>query len=421
MVERGRTWTDEEVKELLSIWGEDSIQRQLLGSVRNVIPFRKIAEELQRRTGLERTYQQCREKIKTLKKKYKDARGRLRRSGVGVDSDDDLEDYEIYVNFKWFAEIPCVMGRRAVVTPPVLLDTSSMTSDDRGSTVNSTSEGTLDSDNLLSSPITPEPPDVPSNVQVSAIIPTTLTVVNNDIGTVPGDADTMTTTQTTGSTATATTTTSSTTGSTSPTTTNTFPTTGSTASTSTVTPTSPTTGSTASTTTTTTSPTTGSTSTTTTTIVTTTPTITRRSMTSNSRDKEQPGPSKKRKTTKMEKVEKSNTAMMNLLLSSQAEARKEMLQLEKKRMEQEEKLAKMENERNNQFMIFMKDMFPMMFQGPPLTPPSAGTMYYPPGPVSLPTPMYLTPETNTSTSNVNPTFTPNTSGSQSIDSPHDEP
>ena len=180
MAERGRTWTDDKVKELLSIWGEDSIQRQLLGSVRNVIPFRKIAEELQRRTGLERTYQQCREKIKTLKKKYKDALDRLRRSDVGVDSEDDLEDYEIYVNFKWFAEIHCVMGRRAVVTPPVLLDTSSVTSDDRGSTVNSTSEGTLDSDNLLSPPITPEPPDVPSNVQVSAIIPTTLTVVNND-------------------------------------------------------------------------------------------------------------------------------------------------------------------------------------------------------------------------------------------------
>ena len=91
----------------------------------------------------------------------------------------------------------------------------------------------------------------------------------------------------------------------------------------------------------------------------------------------------------MEKVEKSNTAMMSLLLPSQAEARKEMLQLEKKRMEQDEKLAKMENERNNQFMIFMKDMFTMMLQGPPLTPPFAGTMYYPPGPVSLPTPMYL--------------------------------
>ena len=47
---------------------------------------------------------------------------RLRRSGVGVDSDDDLEDVD--VQFKWFTEIHGVMGGRAVVNPPEVLDTS---------------------------------------------------------------------------------------------------------------------------------------------------------------------------------------------------------------------------------------------------------------------------------------------------------
>lgn len=35
MVERGRTWSDEEIEALLEIWGEDAIQQQLTGTVRN--------------------------------------------------------------------------------------------------------------------------------------------------------------------------------------------------------------------------------------------------------------------------------------------------------------------------------------------------------------------------------------------------
>ena len=121
--ERGRVWSDEEIAVLLSAWGEEAIQRQLLGAVRNTIPYKAIAEEL-RKKGYERDFKQCREKIKALKKKYKEAIDKLRASGVGVDSDDDLEEENIYVNFKWFMDIHQVMGRRAVVSPPALLDTT---------------------------------------------------------------------------------------------------------------------------------------------------------------------------------------------------------------------------------------------------------------------------------------------------------
>ena len=38
MVERGQVWSNGEVKALQVIWEEDSIQRQLLGSVRNAVP-----------------------------------------------------------------------------------------------------------------------------------------------------------------------------------------------------------------------------------------------------------------------------------------------------------------------------------------------------------------------------------------------
>ena len=76
MAEQGRTWTDDEVTALLSIWSKESIQQQLLGAVRNVVPFRQIAEELERK-GFHRDFKQCRDKIKALKKTYKSAIDRL--------------------------------------------------------------------------------------------------------------------------------------------------------------------------------------------------------------------------------------------------------------------------------------------------------------------------------------------------------
>ena len=41
-----------------------------------------------------------------------------------MDSDDELEESSIYVNFKFFSEIHGVMQGRPSVSPPALLDTS---------------------------------------------------------------------------------------------------------------------------------------------------------------------------------------------------------------------------------------------------------------------------------------------------------
>ena len=121
MATRGRVWSDQEVVALLAVWSEDSIQRQLLGAVRNTIPYKAIAEELSR-LGFSRDYKQCREKVKALKKKYKEVVDAHRRSGTGVSSDDD--SFEDVPGFRWFSEIHSVMRTRAVVSPPALLDTS---------------------------------------------------------------------------------------------------------------------------------------------------------------------------------------------------------------------------------------------------------------------------------------------------------
>ena len=44
-------------------------------------------------------------------KKYKEVADSHRRSGAGVDSDDEFEESGIYVNFKFFSEIHSVMRR----------------------------------------------------------------------------------------------------------------------------------------------------------------------------------------------------------------------------------------------------------------------------------------------------------------------
>ena len=52
------------------------IQAQLCGMTRNEVPYRKILEEHEK-SGYKRTFMQCREKIKALKKKHKDVVGLL--------------------------------------------------------------------------------------------------------------------------------------------------------------------------------------------------------------------------------------------------------------------------------------------------------------------------------------------------------
>ena len=125
MAERGRVWSDNEIAALLAIWGVDSIQSQLLGSIRNNVPYRAIAEAL-RRQGYNHNFKQCCEK--GLKKKYKETVDSLRHSGVGVESDKDADDLDLTVSFKWFAEIHGILGRRVVVSPLSLINSSNFSS-----------------------------------------------------------------------------------------------------------------------------------------------------------------------------------------------------------------------------------------------------------------------------------------------------
>ena len=68
---RGVSWSDDEVKALLAIWGEDKVQEELDGAVRNKVVFVGIAKKM-RELGYERDWQQCKVKIKNLKNIYRD-------------------------------------------------------------------------------------------------------------------------------------------------------------------------------------------------------------------------------------------------------------------------------------------------------------------------------------------------------------
>ena len=121
MAEKGRTWTDLETRYLLEFWSEEDIQRQLQGAIRNDAVFRRIVENLAKR-GYQCTVPQCRAKIKSLKKKYKEIRDRMRRSGAGQESDDEVDTPS---DFPYFKEIDVVMGGRAAVKPVHIFDSSS--------------------------------------------------------------------------------------------------------------------------------------------------------------------------------------------------------------------------------------------------------------------------------------------------------
>ncbi|KAM9301568.1 1-aminocyclopropane-1-carboxylate synthase-like protein 1 [Gastrophryne carolinensis] len=68
--ERGSNWSDPEVVELLQLWGNESVQMELESCLRNQHVFNRIADVL-REKGINRTGDQCREKIKKMKLEYR--------------------------------------------------------------------------------------------------------------------------------------------------------------------------------------------------------------------------------------------------------------------------------------------------------------------------------------------------------------
>ena len=107
---RGFSWSDNEVRELIAIWGEDKIQQELDGAVRNQV---NIATKMQQK-GYERDWQQCKTKIKNLKKEYRQVKDNNGQTGRGRKT------------CKFFKELDYIFGHRPASAPDVLLDTGTI-------------------------------------------------------------------------------------------------------------------------------------------------------------------------------------------------------------------------------------------------------------------------------------------------------
>ena len=112
---RGSLWSDNEVRALVSIWGEDNIQEELDGAVRNQVIFNNIATKM-REKGYERNWQQCRTKIKNLKKEYRQTKDHNGQTGRGRKV------------CKFYRELDSILGHRPASVPAVLLDTGTTNS-----------------------------------------------------------------------------------------------------------------------------------------------------------------------------------------------------------------------------------------------------------------------------------------------------
>ncbi|XP_050830029.1 bifunctional phosphoribosylaminoimidazole carboxylase/phosphoribosylaminoimidazole succinocarboxamide synthetase [Serinus canaria] len=94
--EGGKHWTVNEVRALIRIWSDKSIQQQLEGTVRNKRIFEQVAARLQK-FGIDRDWKQCRTKYKNLKHEYKSVKS-AQESGSTSKS------------MKFFNELDAILG-----------------------------------------------------------------------------------------------------------------------------------------------------------------------------------------------------------------------------------------------------------------------------------------------------------------------
>ncbi|XP_048418072.1 myb/SANT-like DNA-binding domain-containing protein 2 [Stegostoma tigrinum] len=122
---RGISWTPAETNALIAVWGDERLQDVLEGNLRNSHIFDRISQAL-REMGYERSANQCKERIKTLKRCY----SRVKERGRGKRT----------CNYT-FQQLEQVFGRVPVVWEPntyqpVLIDSSGLYQDTKSDTIN---------------------------------------------------------------------------------------------------------------------------------------------------------------------------------------------------------------------------------------------------------------------------------------------
>ncbi|XP_053902748.1 myb/SANT-like DNA-binding domain-containing protein 2 [Malaclemys terrapin pileata] len=106
---RAPAWTEREVRDLLAIWGDESVLAELHSSKRNGKVLEKVSKAMKDR-GHNRDTQQCRVKIKELRQANHKAREANRRSGAEPQT------------CRFYAELHDILGGAATTTPTVCYD-----------------------------------------------------------------------------------------------------------------------------------------------------------------------------------------------------------------------------------------------------------------------------------------------------------
>ncbi|XP_048721736.2 IQ domain-containing protein K isoform X1 [Caretta caretta] len=106
---RAPAWTEREVRDLIAVWGEESVLSELRSSFRNAKSFVKISQGIKDR-GHNRDTKQCRVKLKELRQAYQKTREANGRSGSEPQT------------CRFYDELHAILGGSATSTPAVLFD-----------------------------------------------------------------------------------------------------------------------------------------------------------------------------------------------------------------------------------------------------------------------------------------------------------
>nr|XP_048700769.1 uncharacterized protein LOC125634285 isoform X1 [Caretta caretta] len=106
---RAPAWTKREVRDLIAVWGEESVLSELRSSFRNAKTFVKISQGMKDR-GHNRDPKQCRMKLKELRQAYQKTR---EANGCSGSEPQTCHFYD---------ELHAILGGSATTTPAVLFD-----------------------------------------------------------------------------------------------------------------------------------------------------------------------------------------------------------------------------------------------------------------------------------------------------------
>ncbi|XP_065412636.1 myb/SANT-like DNA-binding domain-containing protein 1 [Chrysemys picta bellii] len=106
---RAQAWTDREVLDLITVWGDESVLSELRSKKRNAKIYEKISKDMSER-GYSRDATQCRVKIKELRQGYQKTKEANGRSGSHPQTS------------RFYEALHSILGAGTTTTPPLTMD-----------------------------------------------------------------------------------------------------------------------------------------------------------------------------------------------------------------------------------------------------------------------------------------------------------